>query len=116
MLPKSRSGVDVVIDNLGGTVLAQSLEATRALGIVVLMVNVLRLETTIPMRSVFFPQKQIRGTLMGNVEELKWGLDQVRAGVIKPTLDRTFHFEDAAEAHEWIAKGKAVGNLVFEPR
>ena len=97
----SGGGVDVTIDNLGGPSLARSLEVTKALGIVVLLGNVLGLESTIPVRSVFFPQKQIRGTLMGDMEDLKWGLEQVAQGLIKPTLDKTFTFEQAAEAHAY---------------
>lgn len=110
----SNGGVDVIVDNLGGPSLAQSLEMTKPLGIVVLMGNVLGLESTIPVRSVFFPQKQIRGTLMGDVADLEWGLEQVRLGKIKPTLDRTFSLEEAVEAHEMLAKGDASGNLVFD--
>lgn len=112
----SNGGVDVVVDNLGGSSLAQSLEVTKPMGIVVLMGNVLGLESTIPVRSVFFPQRQIRGTLMGDVADLEWGLEQVAKGLIKPTLDRTFKLEDAAEAHAMLARGDAAGNIVFDVR
>lgn len=110
----SGGGVDVVIDNLGGPSLADSLAMTKPLGIVVLMGNVLGLESTIPVRAVFFPQVQIRGTLMGDVSELEWGLEQVRSGKIQPTLDRTFRLEEAVEAHTMLAKGTANGNIVFD--
>jgi NADPH:quinone reductase-like Zn-dependent oxidoreductase len=110
----SGGGADVAVDNLGGPSLAQSLEAVRSLGTVVLMGNVLGLESTLPVRSVFFPQKQIKGTLMGGVEDLKWGLEQVRAGKIRPTVDRVFELKDAVAAHRRIADGDAVGNIVFK--
>lgn len=110
----SGGGVDAVVDNLGGPSLAQSLEMTKPLGIVVLMGNILGLESTIPVRSVFFPQRQIRGTLMGDVADLEWGLEQVREGKIKPSLDRTFSLDEAEEAHTMLANGDAAGNLVFD--
>lgn len=110
----SGGGVDMVVDNLGGPSLAQSLEMTKPLGIVVLMGNILGLESTIPVRSVFFPQRQIRGTLMGDVADLEWGLDQVRQGAIKSSLDRTFRLEEAVDAHRMLAQGDASGNLVFD--
>ncbi|MEM7489917.1 MAG: zinc-binding dehydrogenase [Pseudomonadota bacterium] len=109
----SDGGVDVTIDNLGGPSLARSVEATRPLGLTVLMGNVLGLEATLPVRSVFFPQKRIAGTLMGGVDDLEWGLAQVRAGTIRPTLDRTFGLDEARAAHERLAAGDAVGNIVF---
>lgn len=110
----SGGGVDAIVDNLGGPSLAQSLEMTKPLGIVVLMGNVLGLESTIPVRSVFFPQRQIRGTLMGDVDDLQWGLEQVRQGNIKPSLDRTFSLDEAKDAHAMLARGDASGNLVFD--
>lgn len=110
----SAGGVDVVVDNLGGPSLARSLEMTKPLGVVVLMGNVLGLESSISVRSVFFPQRQIRGTLMGDRDDLQWGLDQVAKGYIRPTLDRTFPLEQAAEAHALLAQGDVAGNLVFD--
>lgn len=110
----SGGGVDIAIDNLGGPSLARSIDATKPAGLTVLMGNVLGLEATVPVRSVFFPQKRVAGTLMGNVEDLEWGLSQVRDGRIRPTLDRTFRIDEAAAAHERLAAGRATGNIVFE--
>ena len=108
------AGVDVVIDQLGGDSLATSIEWVKPLGIVVLMGNVLGLESTIPVRSVFFPQKQVRGTLMGSVSDLEWGLEQVKNGNIKPRVDTVFNPEQAVEAHQYLADGKALGLTVFK--
>lgn len=108
-------GVDVVIDNLGGTILAPSLDCLAPLGRLVSMGMVLGLEATFPLRPFFFAQKQIRGTLMGDVADLEWGLEQVRAGKIKPQLDRTFPLADAAAAHARLAQGAARGTMVLLP-
>ncbi|MGR5151030.1 quinone oxidoreductase family protein [Photobacterium swingsii] len=108
------AGVDVVIDQLGGNSLATSIEWVKPLGIVVLMGNVLGLESTIPVRSVFFPQKQVRGTLMGSVSDLEWGLEQVKNGNIKPRVDTVFTPDQAVEAHQYLADGKALGLTVFK--
>jgi NADPH2:quinone reductase len=107
-------GADVVVDNLGGPNLADSVDAARPLGTVVLMGNVLGLESLVPVRSIFFPQKQIKGSLMGGIADLEWGLEQVKAAKIKPTLDRFFSLEEASEAHQYLADGKTVGNLSFK--
>ncbi|MDJ0683291.1 MAG: zinc-binding dehydrogenase [Alphaproteobacteria bacterium] len=110
----SNGGVDVALDNLGGSSLARSVDLTRPLGLTVLLGNVLGLESTLPVRSVFFPQKRIAGTLMGGVEDLAWGLEQVRSGAIKPTLDRTYDLDEVADAHRRLAAGDAVGNIVLK--
>jgi NADPH:quinone reductase-like Zn-dependent oxidoreductase len=108
-------GVSAVVDNLGGEVLTRSLDCLAPLGILVSMGFVTGLEATLPIRPLFFAQKQIRGTLMGDVEDLAWGLDQVRHGRIRPTLDRAFALADAAEAHSMLAAGSARGSTVLLP-
>lgn len=107
-------GVDVVVDNLGGTSLAKSLECTKPLGTVVLMGNVLGLESTFSVRSLFFPQKKIVGSMMGNKEDLQWGLEQIANGRIKPTLMRTYSLDEIKLAHQDLAEGNIWGNAVID--
>lgn len=108
-------GVDVVLDTLGGDALARGLECLAPLGRLVSMGMVAGLEATFPLRPFFFAQKQIRGTLMGDVSDLEWGLEQVRAGAVKPILDTAFPLAEAAAAHRRLAAGAARGNLALLP-
>jgi NADPH:quinone reductase-like Zn-dependent oxidoreductase len=108
-------GVDVVIDNLGGAILQRSLHALRPLGIVVSMGFVAGEQATFHVREFFFAHQQIRGTLMGDVDDLEWGLHLVAAGKVKPLLDRTLPLAAAAHAHEIIAANRVLGNLVLLP-
>ncbi len=108
-------GADVVIDNLGGTILPQSIDATKALGIVVVLGFVAGTEVTFDIRNFFFGQKQLRGSMFGDVEDYTWGMEQVREGRIKPVLDRTFPLSEAAEAHRLISTNQTTGNLVLLP-
>ena len=80
-------GVDVVIDNLGGDVLPKSIEAVKPLGVVVVFGFTAGPETTFDVRSLFFEQKQLRGAMASDIEDLEWGLEQVKAGKIKALLD-----------------------------
>jgi NADPH:quinone reductase-like Zn-dependent oxidoreductase len=111
----SGGGADVVIDNLGGTVLPHSLQAARVGGTVVAMGFVTGQEATIHVREFFFTHKRLLGTLMGDMDDFRWGLEQVRAGRIKPLLDRTFPLAEAAEAHRRLAANRARGNFVLLP-
>ncbi|QJE73038.1 zinc-binding dehydrogenase [Aerophototrophica crusticola] len=108
-------GVDVVIDNLGGEVLTNSLDVLAPLGRLVSMGFVMGTEACFPLRPFFFGQKQIRGTLMGDRADLEWGLAQVTAGHLRPTLDRTYPLSEAAAAHARLAAGEALGTIVLLP-
>jgi NADPH:quinone reductase-like Zn-dependent oxidoreductase len=108
-------GVDVVIDNLGGDVLQKSLDATRANGTVVAMGFVAGVEVRFHIRNFFFTHKRLLGTLMGDAEDLRWGLQQVKAGRIRPLLDRALPLSEAAEAHRLIAANAVKGNVVLVP-
>ena len=108
-------GADIVIDNLGGTILPQSIEAVRPLGTVVAFGFTAGTQVTFDIRNLFFAQKQLRGTMASDIEDLKWGLEQVRTGRIKPSLDRALPLRDASEAHRLIANNQVTGNMVLLP-
>ena len=108
-------GADVVIDNLAGDVLAKSIEAAKPMGVVVAFGFSAGPEVKFDIRSLFFAQKQLRGSMASDLEDLKWGLEQVRAGRIKPTLDHTLPLSEAAEAHRLISANQVSGSLVLLP-
>ncbi len=108
-------GADVVIDNLGGDVLSKSIDAVKPLGVVVAFGFAAGTEVTFDVRNLFFSQKQLRGSMASDMEDLEWGLEQVRAGRIKPLLDHTLPLSKAAEAHRLIANNEVTGSLVLLP-
>ena len=108
-------GVDVAIDNVGGTELIQTINAVRPFGIVVLYGFMGGEQAQVNVRELFFTQKQLRGTIFADPEDLRWGLEQVRLGRIKPALDQTFPLSQAADAHHLIATNHVKGNLVLLP-
>ena len=108
-------GADVTIDNLGGDILQKSIDATRVSGTIVAMGFVAGVEVRFHIRNFFFTHKRLLGTLMGDVADFRWGLQQVRAGTIRPLLDRALPLAEAAEAHRLIASNAVNGNLVLKP-
>ena len=108
-------GVDVVIDNLGGDVLPRSIDAVKPLGIIVAYGFVAGTEVSFDVRNFFFGQKQIRGSMFGDVDDYQWGIEHVRAGRIRPLLDRTLPLSQAAEAHRLISEGQVSGNIILSP-
>ncbi len=108
-------GADVVLDNLGGDILGRSLNAVGRQGVVVAIGFVTGLDVSFNIRDFFFNQKQIRGSLMGTREDLEWGLAQVRAGAIRPLLDRVVPLREASSAHRLLAGSQISGNLALDP-
>ena len=108
-------GADVVIDNLGGDVLPKSIDAVKPLGIVVALGFVAGTEVTFDIRNFFFGQKQLRGSMFGDVKDYQWGIDHIRSGRIKPLLDRALPLSQAAEAHRLISTNQVTGNIVLLP-
>lgn len=108
-------GVDVVIDNLGGDILARSIDAARVGGTVVAMGFVAGVDVKFHIRNFFFTHKRLLGTLMGDVEDFRFGLALVKQGRIRPLLDRALPLAQAAEAHRLLAENRVVGNVVLVP-
>jgi D-arabinose 1-dehydrogenase-like Zn-dependent alcohol dehydrogenase len=52
---------------------------------------------------------------MGTIEELKEGLDLVKAGRIKPVLDEAFPLDRVREVHERLHKHHVGGKFVLLP-
>ncbi len=108
-------GADVVIDSLGGDVFPKSIDAVKALGVIVVMGFVAGTEVTFDIRNFFFGQKQIRGSMFGDVADFEWGMEHVRTGRIKPLLDRALPLSQAAESHRLISTNQVTGNIVLLP-
>jgi len=109
------NGADVVIDNLSGDGFVKSLDAVKAGGVVVAYGFAAGPKVRFDIRNLFFAQKQIRGTMASDIEDLKFGLELVRQGKIKPLLDRTLPLSQAGEAHRLIAHNQVAGNIVLLP-
>ncbi len=108
-------GADVIIDNLSGDVLAKSIEAAKPMGVVVAFGFAAGPDVTFDIRSLFFAQKKLRGSMASDIEDFTWGLEHVRVGPIKPLLDHTLPLSQAAEAHRLIAANQVTGNIVLLP-
>ena len=53
------------------------------------------------------------GLLAETMDDLLFVKELVESGVIKPTVDRGYPFEQAAEAHRFVESGQKMGGVVI---
>ena len=108
-------GADVAVDYVGGDLFSEVLDATRPQGIIVPVGFMAGTKVSFDIRNLFFGQKQIRGALAGDIEDLRWALQKVKEGTLRPTLDRALPLKDAAEAHRLVAANHLTGSIALLP-
>jgi NADPH:quinone reductase-like Zn-dependent oxidoreductase len=132
-------GVDVVLDPLGGQDWKKGYELLRPTGMLVaygfanmsggekrnlfrVAYNFLSVPKFSPM-SLMDRNRAVAGVNVGHLwrevqmltDELRTLLDLYRAGMIRPTVDSTFKFDDVRAAHRRMHERKNVGKVVLVP-
>jgi NADPH:quinone reductase-like Zn-dependent oxidoreductase len=110
----ARRGADVVIEHLGGEVLAKSVLATASGGRVVTCGATTGYTSAVDLRHVFFRQIDILGSTMGSKGSLFEILEHVKAGRLHPVVDRVLPLWSAAEAHRLLEARAVFGKVVLE--
>jgi NADPH:quinone reductase-like Zn-dependent oxidoreductase len=110
------TGVDVVIDPVGGAAMAANLECLRPRGVIVNFGLSGGASATIPHLYPFFRnERRLVGSWMGSMAELKFGLELVKRGKVRAALHKTLPLNQAREAHRMISRGEVVGKLALLP-
>ena len=123
MAATEKRGVDVIVDNVGGPMLADNI---RALAIKGRLVSVGRNAGNVgecDLDQVAFKRASIIGvtfrtrtpqeSFMCSERFAAACLDGFRSGALAPVLDRTFPFEKIADAHAYILSNAQVGKIVL---
>ncbi len=108
-------GVDVAVDSLGGDTFEKTINAVKTGGIIVAMGFMSGAEVKFDIRKLFFKEKQIRGSLSADIEDLEKWLEPVRKGAIKPKIDCALPLSEVAKAHELVMHNKAKGAVILLP-
>jgi NADPH:quinone reductase-like Zn-dependent oxidoreductase len=109
-----KRGVDVVIEHVGGEVMAKSVLATASGGRIVTCGATAGYEPKIDLRHVFFRQLDILGSTMGSKGSLFAILDHVKAGRLRPVVDRVLPLWEASQAHRVLESREAFGKVVLD--
>ena len=106
-------GADVVIDNVGASVLTDNLRCLRPCGIFVNFGLVGGMKAQLDIRQLFFKQHQLRGSFMGSMTELRQGLRWLGEGQIRAHVDRVLPLSEASAAHQYIESRAVQGKVVL---
>jgi zinc-binding alcohol dehydrogenase/oxidoreductase len=106
------AGFDLILDPVGRW--SESVRALRPGGrLVVLGANAAD-TAQMDVRSFYFGQFDLLGTTMGSSRDFAGLLDMIdRCSVHPPVIDRGFPLDRAAEAHEYLERGRTFGKCVL---
>jgi zinc-binding alcohol dehydrogenase/oxidoreductase len=106
------AGFDLILDPVGRW--SESVRALRPGGrLVVLGANAAD-TAQMDVRSFYFGQFDLLGTTMGSSRDFAGLLDMIdRCSVRAPVIDREFPLDRAADAHEYLERGRTFGKCVL---
>jgi len=113
-------GADLVFDPVGGGAFAPLARATANGGVLVLYGALATDPTVVPPFDIFARDLAIRGLAFPNLMRDDARLAAVKRfvgdgladGTLRPTIARTFAFDQIADAHRFIEAGEQVGKIV----
>lgn len=108
-----KKGVDIVVEHVGGEVLAKSILAAAWGGKVITCGATTGFTPEIDLRHIFFRQVQLLGSTMGSKGDLFTILRHVEAGKLRPVVDRVMPLWDVVKAHELLEARKVFGKIVL---
>jgi NADPH:quinone reductase-like Zn-dependent oxidoreductase len=108
-----KRGADAVIEHVGGDVMTKSVLAVASGGRIVTCGATAGHSPEIDLRHVFFRQIEILGSTMGSKGALFGILEHVKAGRLKPVVDRVLPLWSAREAHRALESRDVFGKIVL---
>lgn len=116
--------VDVILDPVGGSYLADNIQALRAQGRLVNIGLMGGAEGNLPLGTMLVKRLCLRGSVLRSrsVEEKTQILKSIReevwpllaAGKIQPIIEEVFDIQQAQQAHERVAGNDTVGKIVLK--
>ena len=110
-----RRGVAVVFEHVGQATWKESILCCARGGRIVTCGATTGWEAQTDLRHVFFRQLSILGSTMGSKAVLFGVMDQVKAGRLRPVVDRVMGLQEAAEAHRLLEERRQFGKIVLVP-
>ena len=110
-----RRGVDLVIDDVGRSTWADSIECVRRGGRIATCGATTGNDALTPINRVYWKQISIHGSTMANRTELNDVMRLFFAGRLQAIVDEVVPLKDGAAAQQRLAEGKQFGKIVLTP-
>ena len=112
---KKSGGVDLILDVGGGSTMQQSIEAA-GFGAKIISIGILgngrKGQITFP--KLFFKFIKMEGIAVGSRQMQLAMIDAINTTGIKPIIDKSFGFDQLAEAFRYQESGKHFGKIMLE--
>lgn len=112
---KSGGGVDLTLDVGGGSTMGQSIEASKIGGTIIsigILGNGRKGSITFP--KLFFKFINMKGIAVGNRVMQEAMIDAIETSAIKPNVDKSFSFDQLADAFRYQESGQHFGKIVLK--
>ncbi len=107
-------GADIIVEVAGGASLAKSIQAAAYGGRVALIGVLGGTDSAINIRHMLAHQVTVRGIFMESTQELRHLVRAWESAQLYPHIDRSFPFEQAQQAYEYLQSQKHIGKVVIE--
>lgn len=105
--------VDAVVDNIGAVTWSDSLKAVKRGGVLVINGVTTGHAVETDLLRIFVEQIDIRGTIMGTLEEMKAMMQFIIRNNIKPEIGTVVPMTEAGDAIRDMIEGRTRGKTVF---
>ncbi|MCI4324207.1 MAG: zinc-binding dehydrogenase [Thermoplasmata archaeon] len=109
-----RKGVDLIFDSAGQRTIPRSLRSLARGGRIVVIGATTGPMAEIDLRTLFWRSASIRGSTMAGRSDFEAVLAAFQGGKLRPVIDRSYPFENAAGAWERFTSGDVFGKVVVE--
>ncbi|WLR42083.1 NAD(P)-dependent alcohol dehydrogenase [Bacillus carboniphilus] len=105
---------DIIFDTVGKTTFSHCRKLLKPKGYYVLAVMNYREAFQILWTSLFGERKVISGIATGSIEDFNFLNNLIEEGKLKAVIDRSYHYNNIADAHRYVDKGHKKGNVVIK--
>lgn len=116
VLAANGAQVDVVADDVGGSIFTDLLRVLRPLGRYVTVGAVAGAVVDLDLRTLYLKHLDLLGSTLGSREDFARLVRLINEGRLRPVLGGTYPLDRIHEAQEAFLRKDYVGNLVITPR